>query len=62
VTGSIHTGIVPIWADKLGKKELTAYQASARGGELYCRILENDRIEISGYAKLYMQAEIFTDC
>lgn len=61
VTGSIHTGIVPIWAAKLGKNELIAYQASARGGELYCRILENERIEISGYAKLYMQAEISID-
>src|SRR5690606_36196532 len=28
VTGSIHTGIAPLWADKLGKNELVAYQAS----------------------------------
>jgi PhzF family phenazine biosynthesis protein len=61
VTGSVHTGIVPIWADKLNKTELLAYQASARGGQLYCKILENDRIEISGYGKLYMQADIFID-
>lgn len=59
VTGSIHTGIVPIWADKLGKNQLLAYQASARGGELYCEIKSQDRIEISGYSKLYMTAEIF---
>ncbi|AYO54989.1 PhzF family phenazine biosynthesis protein [Acinetobacter wuhouensis] len=59
VTGSIHTGIVPLWAEKLGKNQLIAYQASNRGGELYCRMLEDNRIEISGYAKLYMQAEIF---
>ena len=61
VTGSIHTAIVPIWADKLGKDTLTAYQASRRGGELYCVMLGNERIEISGYAKLYMQAEIYLD-
>ena len=61
VTGSIHTAIVPIWADKLGKDTLMAYQASRRGGELYCVMLENERIEISGYAKLYMQAEIYLD-
>ena len=61
VTGSIHTGIVPIWADKLSKQDLVAYQASERGGELYCRLLENERIEISGYGKLYMQAEIFVE-
>ena len=59
VTGSIHTAIVPIWAEKLGKNQLLAYQASIRGGELFCEIKAHDRIEISGYAKLYMQAEIF---
>ena len=58
VTGSIHTGIVPLWAEKLSKKTLVAFQASQRGGELYCQILENNRIEISGYAKLYLEGEI----
>lgn len=58
VTGSIHTGIVPIWAKRLQKNELVAYQASQRGGELYCKILDDERMEISGYAKLYMVAEI----
>lgn len=58
VTGSIHTAIAPLWAEKLGKKDILAYQASARGGKLYCELLENERIEISGYAKLYMQAEL----
>jgi len=59
VTGSIHTAIAPLWAEKLGKNEVLAYQASQRGGELYCVVLENERIEISGYAKLYMQAELY---
>lgn len=59
VTGSIHTGIVPIWAEKLGKSNILAYQASQRGGELFCQIVDQNRIEISGYAKLYMQAEIY---
>ena len=58
VTGSIHTGIVPIWAEKLGKQQLVAYQGSSRGGVLYCEMQDNDRIEISGYGKLYMKAEI----
>ena len=58
VTGSMHTGRAPLWADKLAKNNLIAFQASARGGELYCQLLENERIEISGYAKLYMVAEI----
>src|SRR5690606_2666241 len=59
VTGSIHTGIAPLWADKLGKNELVAYQASARGGVLYCALQDQERIEISGYGKLYMQAELY---
>ena len=58
VTGSIHCAIAPLWAEKLGKSEILAYQASARGGHLYCEVLENERIEVSGYAKLYMQAEL----
>lgn len=61
VTGSIHTGIVSMWADRLNKTELVAYQASKRGGTLYCKILEDERMEISGYAKLYMVAEIFPE-
>jgi len=59
VTGSIHTAIAPLWAEKLGKNNIMAYQASSRGGVLYCNVLNQERIEISGYGKLYMQAEIF---
>ena len=59
VTGSIHTGIVPMWAEQLNKKEISAYQASTRGGELFCKILDAHRMEISGYGKLYMEAELF---
>ncbi|HBG83591.1 MAG TPA: phenazine biosynthesis protein PhzF [Acinetobacter radioresistens] len=61
VTGSMHTGLAPLWANKLSKRQLVAYQASARGGLLYCDLKDNQRIEISGYAKLYMVAEIFLD-
>ncbi|ENU25376.1 hypothetical protein F993_00153 [Acinetobacter proteolyticus] len=58
VTGSIHTAIVPLWAEKLNQTQLTAFQASQRGGILECVIASEDRIEISGYAKLYLQAEL----
>lgn len=44
VTGSIHTGLAPYWADKLGKTELLAYQASKRGGVLKCRVLERTTV------------------
>ena len=59
VTGSMHTGLAPLWAEKLGKTQLIGYQASARGGKLFCAIQDGQRIEISGYAQLFMQAEIF---
>ena len=59
VTGSMHTGLAPLWAEKLNKTELIAFQSSERGGVLYCQLKENQRIEISGYAKLYMKAEIY---
>jgi PhzF family phenazine biosynthesis protein len=58
VTGSMHTGLAPLWAEKLAKTQLIGYQASERGGTLFCDLQADNRIEISGYAQLYMQAEI----
>ncbi|MBJ9370863.1 PhzF family phenazine biosynthesis protein [Acinetobacter sp. TGL-Y2] len=58
VTGSMHTGLAPLWAEKLAKNQLIGYQASERGGTLFCNLQADNRIEISGYAQLYMQAEI----
>lgn len=58
VTGSMHTGLAPLWAEKLAKNQLIGYQASERGGTLFCTLKADNRIEISGYAQLYMQAEI----
>lgn len=60
VTGSTHCMIVPYWSRILGKKNITAYQASDRGGVLYAMI-ENDRIKISGKASLYSVSEVLTD-
>jgi PhzF family phenazine biosynthesis protein len=47
VTGSAHAVMLPYWAEKLGRDEMTAYQASARGGRLGCR-LDGDRVILSG--------------
>lgn len=58
VTGSIHAGLVPYWAEQLGKTQLMAYQASARGGVLRCE-LTAERVLVSGQAKLYLQGEIY---
>lgn len=53
VTGSAHTGLAPLWAERLGKNELVAYQASKRGGILDC-VVAGDRVMISGNAVQYM--------
>lgn len=52
VTGSAHCMITPYWTQRLGKKQLHAYQASERGGELLCELNEN-RVVIKGKATLY---------
>ena len=53
VTGSAHTGLAPLWAERLGKNHLVAYQASRRGGILDC-VVAGDRVLISGNAVQYM--------
>ena len=58
VCGSGHCHIIPYWAELTGKTELTAYQASRRGGELYCRI-DGNRIRLSGKAVIYSESELF---
>ena len=58
VCGSGHCHIIPYWADLLGKDELVAYQASRRGGTLYCR-REGDKIFMAGKAALYSIDELF---
>ena len=58
VTGSAHCLIVPYWAKRLGKTELTARQASARGGTLLCR-LEGDRVFLAGQAVLFARSELY---
>ncbi|MDO5111990.1 MAG: PhzF family phenazine biosynthesis protein [Clostridia bacterium] len=57
VCGSGHCHIFPFWADRLGKAELTAYQASPRGGILYGK-LDGDRVYMSGKAALYAESVI----
>jgi PhzF family phenazine biosynthesis protein len=47
VTGSAHAVLTPYWAERLGRAEFTAYQASKRGGHVGCR-LEGDRVILGG--------------
>ena len=57
VTGSAHTALAPLWAERLGKNELIAYQASKRGGILDC-VVAGDRVMISGNAVQYLTGVI----
>lgn len=57
VTGSAHTALGPYWGAKLGRTEMTGYQASARGGVVRVR-LKNDRIILGGQAVTVMQASL----
>ncbi len=57
VTGSAHCALAPYWSAKLGKKDLTAYQASSRGGELRLR-LAGDRVRIGGQAVTVLRGEL----
>jgi PhzF family phenazine biosynthesis protein len=50
VTGSAHAALVPFWANRLGRTEFTALQASERTGILHCR-LANDRVILGGHCQ-----------
>jgi PhzF family phenazine biosynthesis protein len=58
VTGSAHAVVVPYWAKRLGRDSFTAYQASARGGRLGCR-LDGDRVILSGRCVTVLEGSFF---
>ncbi len=58
VTGSAHCCLGPYWAQKLGKLEMMAYQASPRGGELRVEV-RGERVHLWGQAVTVLQGEIF---
>jgi PhzF family phenazine biosynthesis protein len=57
VTGSAHCTLIPYWSERLGKKELHAFQLSERGGELFC-IDKGERVSIGGRAVAYQSGTI----
>ena len=50
VTGSAHASLVPFWAQRLGRTEFSALQASARTGLLHCS-LAGDRVLLGGHCQ-----------
>ena len=58
VCGSGHCHIVPYWSKRLNKDSIVAYQASKRGGMLYCR-MAGDKVFLGGKAALFSECEIY---
>jgi predicted PhzF superfamily epimerase YddE/YHI9 len=61
VCGSAHCQIAAYWSQELKKPSIHAYQASKRGGHLFCEMLENGRIAISGEAAPVAVTEIVAE-
>jgi PhzF family phenazine biosynthesis protein len=57
VTGSAHCCLGPFWSKRLGKTELTAYQASVRGGTVHVRVA-GDRVILGGNAITIFRGEL----
>jgi PhzF family phenazine biosynthesis protein len=58
VTGSAHCALGPYWQAKLGRSDLTAYQASERGGTVKLTV-RGDRVLLRGQAVLISRVELF---
>jgi PhzF family phenazine biosynthesis protein len=59
VTGSAHTVLAPYWSKILRKKEMLAYQASARGGKLVVRLRQRGRVNLIGNAVIVSKGELY---
>ncbi|HEY2511746.1 MAG TPA: PhzF family phenazine biosynthesis protein [Polyangiaceae bacterium] len=57
VTGSAHCLLTPLWSARLGKKDLTAYQASPRGGVIHVGLSEG-RVTLGGAAVTVLRGEL----
>ena len=57
VTGSAHCVLGPYWGARLGRTQMTAYQASARSGVVRVE-LAGDRVHLGGQAVTVMRGEL----
>jgi predicted PhzF superfamily epimerase YddE/YHI9 len=57
VTGSAHCALAPYWGERLNKREMTGYQASARGGVVRVR-WNGDRVVLGGQAVTVMTGDL----
>jgi len=59
VTGSAHCALAPFWSERLQRMEMTAYQASPRGGVIRVR-LAGDRVMLAGQAVTVLRGELLS--
>lgn len=57
VTGSAHCALAPYWKQRLGRDNLTGYQASRRGG-MVRTLCVGDRVKLSGQAVTVSRGEL----
>ena len=57
VTGSAHCALAPWWSERLGRKALTGYQASPRGGVVRVE-LRGDRVALLGQAITTLRGDL----
>jgi PhzF family phenazine biosynthesis protein len=57
VTGSAHCALAPYWAARLGKTQMTGYQASPRGGVVRVRV-DGNRVQLSGQAVTVLRGDL----
>lgn len=57
VTGSVHSVLAGFWEERLGKKSLTAYQASFRGGEVFVKSFA-EKVELGGKSVIVLKGEL----
>jgi PhzF family phenazine biosynthesis protein len=60
VTGSAHCALAPFWAARLGKTDMTAYQASPRGGVVRVGV-RGDRVLLAGQAVTVLRGELLAE-
>jgi PhzF family phenazine biosynthesis protein len=57
VTGSAHCALIDYWGRKLNRDELTAWQASQRGGAVRMK-RSGDRVTLGGYAVQFCAGQL----
>ena len=57
VTGSAHCALTPFWSERLQRTDMTAYQASRRGGVIRVR-LAGDRVILAGQAVTVLRGDL----